>query len=220
VPDPSGPAAGGTGPDTDGVLVVGVGRVAVRPDALLARLGAEVTAQSVAVALDGSSRAVAALTAALRTAGVGDADLQTAGASVHAAYDATGHPRGWSATEQLTARLRDLGSAGSQLSAALGAAGDAGRLHDLRLVVADPATLSGAAAQARREAWADALATATQHAELAGRALGPVRSVREAGPQTSGGGGLETAALRSPALPVEAGEHEVQVGVEVRWAFR
>lgn len=226
MPEPAG-APGGSdaarGQDTgDGVVVVGVGRTAVRPDALLARLGAEVTAQSVAVALDRCGVAVAAVTAALKAVGVADTDLQTAGASVHAAYDAAGHPRGWSATEQLTARLRDLDRAGSQLSGALGVVGDAARLHDLRLTVADRETLAAAAAQARRQAWADAVATATQHAELAGRPLGGVRSVREVPPghQPLGRGGPEGRALRSAALPVEAGEHEVEVDIEVRWAFR
>lgn len=210
------------GPDADGgVVVVGIGRAAVRPDALVARLGAEVTAQSVAAALDRCGTAVAAVTAALKAAGVADTDLQTAGASVHAAYDGAGHPRGWSAIEQLTARLRDLDRAGSQLSGALGIVGDAARLHDVRLTVADRGTLTAAAVEARRQAWADAVATATQHAELAGRPLGDVRSVREVPPgHQPFGGGAEVMSVRSAAMPVEAGEHEVQVDIEVRWAFR
>lgn len=202
-------------PTPTGVTVAGVGRVAVRPDLLVAHLGTEVADVSVQAALDACSAAAGRLATALRGAGVADADLATAGASVHQVFDDRGQPRGWNATQALTARLRDLGTAGESVSAALAAAGDAGRLHDLTLAVDDD---RAARVEARRLAFADAAATAGLYAELAGRALGPVRAVTEGG----GGDGdprpMRAMAFgRGAAMPVAAGEQDVTVQVEVTW---
>ncbi|HEV2088425.1 MAG TPA: SIMPL domain-containing protein, partial [Cryptosporangiaceae bacterium] len=95
-------------PVADGVTVTGLGRVFVRPDLLVARLGAEVTAASVQGALDACSAAAGAIATAMQAAGVAATDLLTSGASVHAAYDERGQVRGWTASQGLTARLRDL----------------------------------------------------------------------------------------------------------------
>ncbi len=203
-------------PIVDGVTVTGLGRVSVRPDLLVARLGAEVTAGSVQAALDACSGAGGAIASAVRAAGVADADLSTSAASVYAAYDDRGQVRGWTASQSLVARLRDLSTAGEVVSAALAAAGDAGRLHDLSLVVDDDRTARG---EARRLAFADATASAEIYGELAGRRLGPVRALREVAGQGGGGGGMVMRAFAgdSGGMPVEAGNQEVTVTVEARW---
>jgi uncharacterized protein YggE len=206
-------------PEPTGVTVTGIGRVAVRPDLLVARLGAEVSATSVQAALDGCSAAAARIAAALREAGVADADLATSGASVHQAFGDRGQPRGWTATQGLTARLRDLGSAGEAVSAALAAAGDAARLYDLSFSVDDDRE---ARRDARRRAFADAAETAALYAEQAGRRLGVVRAVREGEP-TGGGRVREMRAMAfgggAADLPVEPGSQDVAVAVEVTWDF-
>ena len=85
------------------------------------------------------------------------------------------------------------------------------------------------AATATRPAVADAvevadaatrrLARAEQIAALAGRSLGPVRSVEE-GERSRGRGRLMAAAMRESAaedLDVEAGDVSVEVELRVRW---
>ncbi|HEV2088441.1 MAG TPA: SIMPL domain-containing protein, partial [Cryptosporangiaceae bacterium] len=105
---------------------------------------------------------------------------------------------------------------GEVVSAALTAAGDAGRLHDLSLVVDDD---RAAKAEARRLAFADAIARAELYGELTGRRLGPVQAVREHTGQLGGGGGMVMRAFAadSAGMPVEAGNQEVTVTVEARW---
>ncbi len=202
-----------------GVAVGGVGRVSVQPDVLVARLGAEVVAGSVQDALDRCSGALARIAATLREWGVAGADLGTAGASVYAAHDQHGNPRGWTATQQLTAKLRDVGTAGDIVSKAIAAAGDAGRLHSLSFEVADDTVPR---AEARRLAFADARAKAVQFAELSGRELGAVRAVIEGVSGGGGGAGREFGGLARYAvesMPVEPGSLEVVVTVTVQWDF-
>jgi uncharacterized protein len=174
-----------------------------------------VVAGSVKDALERCSAALAAMISALRDRGVADADIGTAGAAAYAAHDEFGHPRGWTATQQLTVRLRDVSGSGELISMALAAAGDAARLHNLSFEVADD---TPAREEARRRAFADAKATAQLYAELAGRELGAVRAV------TEGGGAvpypMESAvALRAASMPVEPGSLDVRVGVTVQWDF-
>lgn len=200
-----------------GIAVGGVGRVSVQPDVLVARLGAEVVAGSVQDALDRCSAALARMAATLREWGVVAADLGTAGASVYGAHDQHGNQRGWSATQQLTAKLRDLGTAGDIVSKAIAAAGDAGRLHSLSFEVADDTV---PASEARRRAFADARAKAAQYAELSGRELGAVRAVFERSAGGGGAGGVELdGMLRTASMPVEPGSLEVVVAVTVHWDF-
>jgi uncharacterized protein YggE len=201
-----------------GVTVTGTGRVPVRPDVLVAHLGAEVVAGSVQDALDRCSAALAAITAALREWGVADADLGTSGASVYAAHDQHGNPRGWTASQQLTAKLRDIDRAGDLVSRAIAVGGDAARLHNLSFEVADD---TAPRIEARRLAFADAKAKAELFAELAGRELGVVRAVAE-GVGNGHVPGREFDAMlmaKSGSMPVEAGSLDVSVGVTVQWDF-
>jgi uncharacterized protein YggE len=196
----------------NGVTVTGTGRVAVRPDLVSAQLGAEVTGPSVQSALDRCSAALASVVAALRERGVAAEDLGTAGASVYAAHDQSGSQRGWTASQQVTARLRDIGAAGELISAALAAGGDSARLHGVSLDADDD---SAARAQARELAFADAQATAALYARLAGRELGLVRSVSEVAGDSGGGPVYKS---RS-AMTVEPGSLDVTAGVTVAWDF-
>jgi uncharacterized protein YggE len=201
-----------------GVVVTGTGRVPVRPDVLAARLGAEVVAGSVQGALDRCSVALAELSAVLHDGGVAEADLMTAGASVYAAHDNQGNQRGWTAAQQVTAKLRDLGTAGDLISRAIEVAGDDARLHDLSFEIADD---TEARLAARRLAFADARAKAELYAGLAGRELGPVRSVREGEPAGGGPRSFEatTFGTRSASVPIAAGSLDVSVTVAVHWDF-
>jgi uncharacterized protein YggE len=184
--------------------------VPVSPDLVLAQLGAEVTAPSVRAALERCSVALAAMAAELRSRGVAGDDLATAGASVYAAHDHTGSARGWTAAQQLTARLHDPSQAGELISAALSAAGDAARMHGVSLAVADD---SPARARARDLAFADAQAVAAQYARLAGRELGAVRAVRECAAEPGG------RAYAKAAMTVEPGSLDVTISVIAEWDF-
>ncbi|MGH3734776.1 MAG: SIMPL domain-containing protein [Micromonosporaceae bacterium] len=203
----------------DGVLVTGAGRVALPPDVLLVRFGAEVVDTGVQQALDGCNRAMAAMNAVLRDGGAADADRQTSGASLYQAHDQHGQPRGWTASQDLTARLRDLGRAGDLITATIGAGGDAARLRTVNFDI-DQASEAYRAARvkARRLAFDDARATAEQYASLAGRRLGVVISVQEGNAGYSPATQVRSMAFgAAESMPTEGGELDVRTTVEVRW---
>lgn len=201
----------------EGVTVTAAGRAAAAPDVLVLSLAAEVQDRGLGTALDGASRAMTAMVDHLRTSGVADRDLRTSGASLWSRTDEHGRVTWHVATERLTARLRDLSAAGQLLPAVVAAGGDAARIHGLQFVVDDDAAVTRAA---RADAWEKAQAMAAEHAGRAGRGLGRVRRVAESesGPVPSRGV-MRLAAMESAPMPVEGGEQEVTVTIEVEWAF-
>jgi uncharacterized protein YggE len=207
-----------------GVTVVGTGRVGVAPDVVLLGLAAVVLAESVRSALDGASAAATSVSAALRATGVADRDLRTSGMRVEQAWQhgpEGAAPHGFEATVRVTARVRDVGSAGEVVAAAVEAGGDAVRVEQMTLSVDDPEAAQRAA---RELAFEDARSKATHYAMLADRRLAAVHSVVE---HSAGGvapfesGWTEYAPLQhdARAAPIEQGDQDVRVGVTVRWSL-
>jgi uncharacterized protein YggE len=197
--------------------VTGSGTAEAVPDVLTAVLGSETRAGTVAEALDGSVRSLADVVAALRAGGVGDLDLVTGSASIWPMQDHAGRVTGYSASQQLTARLRDLDRA--VVGEAVLAGGDAARLHGLSFQLSDSRPVTE---WARVQAWQDARAKAGQLATLARRTLGQVVRMREDG-QSHPGPAVPprfTAMSKTAAvMPVEPGTTTVTVTIEVEWAF-
>jgi uncharacterized protein YggE len=212
---------GGAEPPRERVTVIGSGTAEAVPDVLVAAFGSETRAGTVSEALDGSVRSLAELIATLRAGGVDDLDLVTGSASVWPMADDHGRVTGYAASQRLTARLRDLGRAGTLVGEAVVAGGDAARLHGLSFELSDTRLVNE---WARVQAWQDARGKAGQLATLAGRMLGPVVRIRESGPmQPMHPMPLHAvefaAAARPPSLPVEPGTTTVTVTIEVEWAF-
>jgi hypothetical protein len=203
----------------DGITVAGTGRMPVPPDLLMVWFGAEVTEPAVSDAVRHCADAAAAMVKVLREAGVAERDAQTAGASLYQAHDPAGQPRGWTATQDVAARLRDLERAGDLVNTVLEAAGPRARLRSLRFDV----DTSGeryltARTEARRRAFVDAEAAARQYAGLAGRRLGVVMAVREGDAGYPPPSPVRNMAFASAqGTPVEQGELDVTTTVEVRW---
>ncbi|HEX5495957.1 MAG TPA: SIMPL domain-containing protein [Mycobacteriales bacterium] len=199
-----------------GVTVTATGTASGAPDVLRLRLAAESQARDVSGALDGASRAMAAMVARLRAAGVAESDLRTSGASLWSRTDDAGRITWQVAVQRLTATLRDLAAAGALVPEVVQVGGPAARLDGLEFAVDDDAALVRAA---RDDAWRRAGEVAAQHAERAGQALGPVLRVVEA---TAGGGVMRPMALAArarDAMPTQGGDQEVSVTIEVEWAF-
>jgi uncharacterized protein YggE len=136
---------------------------------------------------------------------------------VYQAYDNNGSANGWTASQQLTAKLRNLGAAGDIVSATIGAASDAARLHDLSFAVDDS---TEAQSHARDLAYAQAQSKARRYAELAGRQLGLVEAIRETGDISRPGQMPRLMSFtEGSGMPVEAGELEITATVEVRWGL-
>ena len=117
------------------------------------------------------------MVAALKGKGVATADIQTSSLDVNSLTSDTGHPAGFSVSNQVTVRLRDIAAAPAVLQAAIGAG--ANQAGGLRYFVADPT------ASRRRGfdfAFQDARAKAEAFAALSARRLGSVLCVTETQP--------------------------------------
>jgi len=200
------------------VTATGTGRVAVTPDVVELRLGVAVTRATASAAQAAAATAMAAVLAALRQAGAADRDLRSEGLSLQPVMDyrTDGPPRltGYELRNGVVARLRDL----ARLPAAIDGAIEAGAtaLDGVRFDVEDRAA---AEATARTAAVADAMDKAGALAAAAGSALGPVLAIAE-GSGTSPSPfpvarSAKLMAAEAAPTPVEAGESEIAVTVEV-----
>ena len=218
------PAAGDT---TQGITVVGHGKVTGIPDTLLLDMGVVVKRDSVADALADANAKLDKVTNVLLHNGVAKRDVQTSGLSIDPNYDyVSGHEvlTGYSVHETLSAKIHDLHTAGDTIGAAAGAGGDAVRIDSIAYDIEDDAALL---AQARDAAFAEAKAKAQQYAADADRGLGRVESVSEhvtnANPQPyygrSGYDGLALAAPKGLSVPLSRGTQKVTVSITTVWSF-
>jgi uncharacterized protein YggE len=198
----------------NGVTVSGTGTASGTPDTLDLELSVDAQGGDVSSALGAANRAAAAVQHSLRDHGVASRDMQTSGLQLQPSYTSSGRVDGYTADESLTVTLRDVGRAGSAISAAVAAGGDAVRVDGVSLDLADSSSLLAAA---RDKAFADARAKAEQYAKDAGRALGQVLAVDDTvvsqPPVPYAAGGF--AAEKAGPVPVQAGTQQVDVQVTV-----
>ncbi len=201
------------------IVVTGEGNVQAAPDLAVITLGVSKEAREAGAAMRAVSDDMAQVIDALRSAGVAPEDLQTRQISLHplwskgGSYD-SGERRkitGFSASNTLSLRVRDLDQLGAVLDQVLQAG--ANQFQGLRFDVADKAALKDAMRQA---AVQDAMHKATLLAEAAGVELGPVREIID---RTDGGGrpmmAMAMEMARSGDMPIEAGELSFSHSVEV-----
>jgi len=209
------PAQGGTR-----ITVTGTGNASGVPNQLALSMGVQTSGTSVAAALRQANSAVRSITAVLRRSGVAAPDIQTSGLSIYPSYSAdSGIPNGYQVSEQLTITLRRLSVAGSQISAAVHAGGNATVIDGVSLNMSGTSTLMAAA---RAKAVADAKAKATAYARALGRPLGPVVSMSETQvtqpypvPEFAASG----AARAASPVPVHPGTQQRSVTVTVIFAL-
>ena len=182
-------------------------------------MGVQTNGSTVSAALQGANRAVRAVTGALARTGVRGSDIQTSGLSIQPDYtgDST-LPAGYGVSESIDVTLRTLGAAGTQISDAVRAGGNATQVDGVSLNLNDTSSLLAAA---RATAAADARAKAAQYARALGLSLGPVVSVSEQHPAPP----LPVFAAPSGAratpspVPVSPGSQQVTVTVTVVFAL-
>src|SRR5215831_7579340 len=209
------PAQGGTR-----ITVTGTGKVSGVPNQLALSMGVQTNGTSVAAALRQANSAVRSITTVLHRSGVAAPDVQTSGLSIYPNYSgSSGVPDGYQVSEQLTITLRRLSVAGSQISAAARAGGNATVINDVSLNMSDTSTLL---ASARARAVTDAKAKATAYARALGRPLGAVVSMSEtppAQPYPVPQFATPTAGRAASSVPVHPGTQQLSVTVTVIFAL-
>ena len=172
-----------------------------------------------AAALKANSAALAKVIDAMRASGVEPKDLQTSGLSLEPRYyrpdkpSATDRPRiiGYTAANEVTLRVRDLGKLGDLLDKVTGA----NRIDGIGFIVSNQESLLD---EARRKAVADAKDKADLYARAAGFTLGKVMSLTEESVPSPRPMVARAMAASAP-VPVEAGEMTLSVRVRVVWSL-
>jgi uncharacterized protein len=201
------------------ITVTGTGTVAGVPNQLVLSMGVQTTASSVSTALNEANQAARRVMSALRARGVSRADIQTSGLSIQPNYsNGSPFPVGYGVSEQLTATLRNLAKAGSQIQAAATAGGNTTTVDGVSLNLTDTGKLL---ARARAAAVRDAQAKASQFAAALGHPLGAVVSLTSQNivpyPVFTGYAAAAPAGARS--VPVSPGKQQVSVQITVVYAI-
>ena len=214
-------ACGGAAFAEDGrkITVTGEGRQSAAPDIALVTAGVVTQGPTAAEALSRNSTGTAAVIERLRGEGVAAADVQTSSFSLQPVYvypkgdeGSSNPPRitGYSVTNSVTARVRDLGHLGAILDGVV--LSGANSVTGIEFVVDHASALLD---RARADAVADARHRAEIYAGAAGVKLGPLLSLSE---QTVGEPPprpmyrLDAATAASP-VPVAVGESELRVQI-------
>ncbi len=209
--------------DVSNIVMTGTGEAVGIPDQLTFSLAVRTSADDVSTALVSASSTTRDVLAAVRAQHVAPKDVQTTGLSINPTYDHSGDgpPRitGYAVTESMSVLVRQLGSAGTTISAAVEAGGNAVRLHGVQLRIDDEDALMR---QARADAFAQARAKAEQYAAAGGRRLGEVSSIREVNVTPTTELAYRSSAFAATAaesVPIRAGSADLHVTVSVTWSL-
>lgn len=196
------------------------GKVEGRPDMATINLGVTTEGQTAQAALQENARRMQALTAALRRAGIAERDIQTSNVSVQPQqqYRENQPPliTGYIASNQVTAKVRNIDNTGRVIDAAVAAGGNT--VNGVYFSYQNPDAQMDAARRA-------AVAEARRRAELYASALG-MRVVRVVA--VSEGGGFQPPMpmpvmrmeAQDAATPIAPGVIETSVNLSVTFELR
>jgi len=198
-----------------GITVTGTGSVKGAPDRADFSFGVETQGETSADALEANGRAVQKVIAALKQAGIADGDIQTQQVSVSPRYSSDGQKIvGYTATNSVNAKVRDLAKAGAIVEAAVAAG--ANQVYGPTFSISDQRDLYD---DAMMKALEDARAKAETIARAADVSLGQVLSIVESssyGPpvpvaEAQAGGEVE--------VPIQPGQQEIIATLTVTFAL-
>ena len=206
------------------IVVSGEGQATVAPDLALLSLSVMREAKTARAALDANNDAMAAVIAAMKSSGIKDRDLQTAGIQINPRYNYTNKPDGsqeaelvaYQVTNTLSVRIRDIDKTGEILDKAVSLGVNQG--GGISFTNEDPAA---AVTEARKKAVADAMAKAKTLAEAAGVSIGRVLEITDQNiappPMPINAKAFDAAGA---AVPVQAGENAYAVQVTVTFELK
>jgi len=214
-------AAADDTPAMRSITVVGSGKASGAPDVAYISIGIGTRDALVQNAVEANNAQMKAILDALKALGIADKDLRTSNYSIYAeSREPIAKGSGEEATviyhvsNQVAVTVRDLAKLSEVLDKAVAAG--ANQVYGISFGVDDPKALQG---EARQDAMLDARSRAESLAQLAGVALGEVLSLSE----VIGGPGpvvYESAkGMGGSAAPMEAGELEVSMSVQVTYAI-
>lgn len=207
----AGDAPAAAAEDAGGITVQGTGTVSAAPDRAELYVGVESQGATARAALAANGAEVRRVIAALRAAGA--TDLKTQSVNLNPRYVENGGVQGFTATNAVSATIRDVSRAGAVIDAAVAAG--ANQVSGPLLTHANRAELYR---QALRQAVADARLSAQALASASNLTLGRVTAVVEGGGAMPATALAERASDAGGATPIEPGEREVSATVAVTFA--
>lgn len=190
------------------------------PDVAIVSAGVTTRAMTAVAAMRANAAAMEKVVAKIKALGVDPKDIQTQGISLNAQYRYNGdNPRtflGYDASNTVSIKLRKIDKAGETLDALVetGANDISGPSFQLE----DDAAATNAA---RKAAFAEAQARATDYARMAGytgvRLLEISESVSQRGPMPMMAEARMVAAAPAPKTPVEPGEVGTAVSITAKF---
>jgi len=208
------------------ITVTGEGAVTAAPDLASITAGVITEAEKAEDAIAQNAMAMAAVIDKLKSAGIDEADIQTARFSLSPKYETKSgvinrredQPRifGYTASNQVRVIVRDIAKTGSVLDQVVSSG--ANTLSGVSFSISEPEPLLNAA---RAAAVADAMEKAALYAEAAGVKLGQIVTINESGgyaprPMAM----MARAESMSADTPIAPGEQEISAMVTIVFALK
>jgi len=207
--------------DARRIVVNGHGVIETVPDMATISMGVVSEAKTAGEAMAINSDALAAVLKQLTAAGIESRDIQTNNLSLSPRWNngssmSKARPEiiGFSASNTVSVRVRDLAQLGSVLDAVV--QNGANSFHGLSFGLQD---MEPAQNDARVAAIKDAMAKAQLYATAAGVELGDVVSISDGAVRSVGPVMMQADMMRSAAVPVAQGELSVTADVTVVFAI-
>ncbi len=206
------------------IHVNGTSKVSVKPDKADLTLSVEVQAKTAEAARNRAAVAMEALIKAVKSEHVADKDIQTRSVSLYPTYspDTANRIIGYQLSNQVTVCIRDINKASDIIDSAVRAGGNSTRVQGINFGIDNP---ESALRDTREKAYANAKMKAEQYAKLAGVSLGSPLYISEgsdipAMPMPYGEVRMmKTATADGASTPVQVGEQEVSVTVDVMFGI-
>ena len=199
------------------LTVTGHGSASAAPDMATVLTGVESFAETASVALAMNSDQMTRVLAELADAGVAPKDIQTSNLSIQPRYSdrksrEAFQIEGYQVRNSLSVQVRDVTSLGTILDAIVRSG--ANRIDAVSFGFTDTKTLKQ---QARKDAVADARATAEIYATAAGVNLGDILTITDGSAPPRPMPGMAMAEMARSSVPIASGESSIGDSVRVVW---
>ena len=208
--------------ESGGISVSGAGVVRVKPNIATTSVGIETTAETLADATSQSNSKMAAIIDKIKSIGVADKDIQTTSFNISPIMNQPKQgesPKitGYRVDNQVNVTIRKIDDVGKILDAVVAAG--ANNVFGISFSVDDATPYQQ---QARAAAVKDAMDKAGQLAKAAGITLGKVISINEGGvtPRPVFRAAAAPSALADSTVPVETGEMQISITVDMRFGIQ
>lgn len=207
------------------ITVVGQGKATGAPTVAHVNIGVETTGASAQEAMDANRAKMSALLEKIKALGITEKDIQTSNFSIYAEQRSSVGALGtgkeeytlvYHVSNQVNLTIRDIAKVGDTLDQAVAAG--ANSVYGVYFTMEDTANLE---AQAREKAIADARARAEALASLSGVSVGEVITISEViGTPSPVYYNIAKVEGMGAATPIQPGEYEVSLNVQVTYAIQ